>query len=145
LDTHRFNQSIQSKSPFSEQRKSDKYLSIEASFYIKKRVGSRLNSLRTIALREVAAYALTPYKGAVGAAIGAPGESVCSCKVGSRVDNSFYREKYGGVYIHKGRVAREQRTERYRLWRVGAISHSEEGSERKGAKGEEECDHETWC
>jgi len=52
------------------------------------------------------------------------------------------------IYTRR-RVTPLRRTERYRSWRVDAMSHSEEGSERKGrrkgAKGEEECDHETWC
>jgi len=42
-----------------------RYHSIEAGFYIENGAGSRLNSLRTMALREAATYALTSYKGAV--------------------------------------------------------------------------------
>ena len=39
--------------------------STEASFYIEDGAGSRLNSLRTMALREAAAHVLTSCKGAV--------------------------------------------------------------------------------
>jgi len=42
-----------------------RHLSTEAGFYAEKRAGSRLNSLRTMALREAAAHALTSCKGAV--------------------------------------------------------------------------------
>jgi len=42
-----------------------RHLSIEATFYIEKHAGSKLNSLRTIARREVAAYALTSCKGTI--------------------------------------------------------------------------------
>jgi len=42
-----------------------RYYNIEAGFYIENSIDSRLNSLRTIALREAATYALTSYKGAI--------------------------------------------------------------------------------
>jgi len=39
--------------------------STEAGFYVEDGAGSRINSLRTMALREAAAHALTSSKGAV--------------------------------------------------------------------------------